>query len=352
MNAPRSFRATELAKEFARKGHNVILYAVLGEYDYSSFEEQTGIEVRNLGPMTFAKLNSDGINERNLIGKVGSHLFGKLLEFPDIEMSFRIKNVLNEIKAIDLLISVAVPHPIHWGVALNRSLLAKDCIWVADCGDPYMGNHLNYHPWYFRFVENWTFKKADFITIPIMSAREAYDSQIQDKIKVIPQGFKFGKIEARVVDRLNTIPTFIYAGVFYENVRDPRPFLDYLSTVKKDFKFLVYTKNREILQPYKNTLGYKIEIHNYIPREELITLMSKMDFLVNFENGTSVQSPSKLIDYAIAGRPILSIGQGDVNVSLINEFLNFEFANEFVIPDVERFRIENIADKFLALCPK
>ena len=57
--SPRSYRATELAKYFAKQGHEVYSYAVLGKFDYQQFEKETGIKVRSLGKMHFAILNSD-----------------------------------------------------------------------------------------------------------------------------------------------------------------------------------------------------------------------------------------------------------------------------------------------------
>ena len=34
----RSFRTTELAKGFAKMGHDVTLYTILGKYDYTQME--------------------------------------------------------------------------------------------------------------------------------------------------------------------------------------------------------------------------------------------------------------------------------------------------------------------------
>lgn len=47
----RSFRTTELAKGFAKMGHDVTLYAILGKYDYT----QMGSEFPNLHIKTLGK---------------------------------------------------------------------------------------------------------------------------------------------------------------------------------------------------------------------------------------------------------------------------------------------------------
>src|SRR5690606_3328012 len=112
-------------------------------------------------------------------------------------------------------------------------------------------------------------------------------------------------------------PKFLYAGNFFPPGRDPRPFLTYLSTLEIDFEFIIYTKHQDLVIPFQKNLGEKLKIKNFIPRQELIDKMKSMDFLVNFSNNTNLQSPSKLIDYAIAGRPILSINNQMIDTRLI-----------------------------------
>src|SRR5690554_1876330 len=90
--APRSMRATELAKEFARQGHDVTLYGLLGSYDYTQFENDTKIKIKSLGNTMFAKINSDDTYSFNLTDKILKKLFGKIFEFPDVEL---MKNTFN-----------------------------------------------------------------------------------------------------------------------------------------------------------------------------------------------------------------------------------------------------------------
>ena len=72
-----------------------------------------------------------------------------------------------------------------------------------------------------------------------------------------------------------------------------------------------------------------------------------MTFLVNFENISTVQSPSKLMDYAYIGRPVLSVGDV-IRKDVVNEFLNRDYSNKMNI-SIELFKIEKIADDFLKL---
>jgi len=351
--APRSQRTTELAKEFARLGHDVTVYAVLGNYDYSTFKKTYGVNVKNIVAMKFATLNSDGVHvgKVNLFRSVYSKLLRKLIEYPDIELSFKVAQLLREIQNIDLLVTIAVPHPIHWGAAYASKRFVQNNIntWVADCGDPYMGNKLTKRLFYFKFIEKWFFRKVDYVTIPIEEARKGYYEEFKNKIKVIPQGFNFDDFKRSEVYIENQPITFVYAGVFYKGIRDPRPFLDYLDKLDLDFKFVVYTKSDLLITKYKSLLKDKLEIHEYIPRLELLDVMSRADFLINFENNTHIQSPSKLIDYALTERPILSVNSFDIDKDLIDEFLNRDYKNQLIINDLKQYNINNVANKFIGL---
>ena len=53
----------------------------------------------------------------------------------------------------------------------------------------------------------------------------------------------------------------MYAGVFIHGIRDPRELLDYLLTLQRPFKFIIYTNDRSILQPYMDRFNGKLIIN-------------------------------------------------------------------------------------------
>lgn len=350
---PRAHRATELALELARQGHNVTLCAVIGNYDYSRFELEYGIKVKNLGKLFFSNVNSDGVKKENLIMRVLRKLLHRMIEFPEIELMFKIPRIIKTEARFDLLISIAKPYPIHWGCALSKTKYRKSFPdkWIADCGDPYMGHGgaENKKPFYFSYVEKWFCRLADFIVIPFEGAKEGYYKEFWYKIRVIPQGFRFDNIILSNNQVKHEIPHFAYSGIFDRKIRNPSNFLHYLSSIEKDFKFVIYTPDDDLLKPFQKILGTKIDIRSYIPREKLLYELSKMDFLVNFENKTKVHLPSKLIDYALVKRPILSISADRLQEEIITEFLNGDYHRQLIINNVERFNISEVAKQFLSL---
>ena len=140
--SPRSFRATELAKEFARLGHRVkVITSFKDGVDYGQLAESFGVTFKNFGQEGFKMLGQGGKWQGNFFVKAVNRVLLMLFEFPDIQIMQLVARSLREEHGYDLLISVAVPYPVHWGVAWART--SKHHIagtWVADCGDPYMGD--------------------------------------------------------------------------------------------------------------------------------------------------------------------------------------------------------------------
>jgi glycosyltransferase involved in cell wall biosynthesis len=358
-NSPRANRTTELAKEFARNGHQVTVY--IPDLDMSKFSgknEFSNINFKSLGRQKHKK-NSN----KHFIGRLLTRFSKMLIEYPDIQLVEMIKRELVKESGYDMLISIAVPHPIHWGV--NKAIKENKALakyWIADCGDPYMGCRTDTFSklFYFKFVEkNWC-KRCNTIVVPHEAMRADFYAEFHNKIAVIPQGFNLDEFKFEHF-KGNDIPTFAYAGVLSEKYRNPLPFVNYLGSLSQNFKFIVYTKTG-ILDPYKEILKDKLEIRSYIPRMELLPVLSSMDFLVNFENVTLQSSlvdenqnnadnysrPSKIIDYVIVDRPILSIGK-NIDYNTINQFLRKDYTNKLIVGDVSEFDIKNVAQKFLNL---
>lgn len=344
-NSPRSFRTTELAKRFCKLGHDVTVYIPSNDCDLSAFLCEYPIHV------CYYKEKRQNPNN-NLPRRIWNRLLGQFLEYPDIYLLKSLPKALKGESGYDLLVTIAMPHPIHWAVGkmyAKGNKLAKT--WVADCGDPYMfcGTSQYKHPFYFAKQEKRWGRECDYIAVPVESALGAYYPEFKGKIRIIPQAFDFSEVKLQEYVP-NKVPTFAFSGNLIPKVRDPKTFLDYLSTLNLDFKFILYTTKQHLVSPYKETLGDKLEIHGYIPRLELLNKLSGMDFLVNIENVSKNQTPSKLIDYALTKRPILSIDSKHLDTNKVDEFLRGDYSKQYVVPNIEQYNIVNVANRFLNLC--
>lgn len=348
-NSPRSFRTTELAKEFSRQGHEVTVIIPKNHYDYSHFIDEFPINIkfyqRSEGKRVFTKIP--------IVDRIIFRLLNQYCAYPNIKLRKSLRNVIKDEQGYDMLISIAVPHMIHWEFgklyAKGKRTAKK---WVADCGDSFMLNKsINFkQPFYFKHLEKTWCRYCDYITVPLDSERENYYSEFADKIRVIPQGFDFSILDSTPSIPQNEVPTFVFSGSFIPNLRDPRPILEYLCSIKQDFKFIVYNKQRNLFTPYIERMGAKLEIRELIPREELLKVLRQCDFLLNIDNGKAKGRPSKLIDYALSGRPIMSLNSSNVDKKLIDEFLKGDYSRQYVLGDIEQFNIKNVAQQFLDLC--
>lgn len=348
---PRSFRAAELVKEFSRRGFIVKVVCCLSEENFKLFRKEfSKVEAVNLG-LPSNVLDRNIFKKMIFLKRILNKYLYHFLQYPNIGILFKVRRFLkNNNKKIDLMITIAYPFPIHWGAAIakkSKNINFPDK-WIADCGDPFMGNPIINPPFYFSGVERLFCSMADKITIPVEIARRAYYKKFHEKIEIIPQGFDFSIIEKGHYVK-NSIPTFLYAGIFYKGSRDPRPLLDYLAQIESDFIFIIYTSEDYLISKYKKIFGNKLVINSSIPRIELLKKMSNVDFLLNIENDSENQTPSKLIDYSLSGRPILSLNMKKIDSEKVDNFLNGIYLNEFKVDDIQKYNIVNVTDKFIAI---
>jgi len=353
--SPRSFRATELAKELVRQGHEVTVCTHLRD-GLETFAAQHNFRLIDLGKLTWPRPVVKGSGINLLVRRIVARFSALLFEYPTIQLIPLIKKALKNEKGYDALISIAVPYPIHWGVAKvwsKKHPIAK--VWLADCGDPYMGqeNDTFKPPFYFGYAEKEFCRKADYITVPTSNSIAGYYPEFHHKIKVIPQGFRFEDVALYDGPLNNDKVVFGYAGMFIPGRRDPSEFLSYLNSLDEtyQFEFHVYTTTPQFVQPYIEAGKGRIIIQPIVPREKLLYELSKMHFVVNFENVGQKQTPSKLIDYLIIDKPVLSVTYGKPQSDVFQEFLEGNYEHKMALPDKNNYRIENVASQFLALIP-
>lgn len=353
MNSPRSFRTTELVKEFCRQGHDVTIYTFYDRDKHDELANEFGFTIKNLGVLRFPIIP---INKRGIIGQLFRILRRILLiffEYPRIELMFKVKNILKEERDYDILITIAVPHTIHWGAALARTEQHKIAdTWIADCGDPYMLSRTDSFKkmFYFKYFEKSFCRKADYVSVPLEDAKKAYYPEFREKIVVIPQGFKFEDTQKLLKPYTpNVVPTFAYAGTFIEKQRDPRPIIEFLLSTEMDFKFLVFSKKIHLIESLVKKSKGKIITSGYIPREELIPILGSMEFLLNIENTHQEQSPSKIIDYALSKRPILSVNSNKLDKENILKFLKGDYSGQLDVSELKKFNIEIVCRQFMQL---
>jgi hypothetical protein len=352
--SPRSYRATELAKELSSQGHIVTVCFPMQGYDYSSFESKNNLRIKNLGNLKLRQVDIKGGTLEVLIRRLIKRGLQVLMEWPDIQLKFMVTKFLVSESGYDILISIAVPHPIHWGVAKawdRKKGIART--WIADCGDSYMLARLDTFkkPFYFKYFEKSFCRKCDLISIPFDQLSIQFYPEFHHKIVTIPQGFNLDEIKRQHDPVCNEKTTFLFAGSIIPKIRDLRLFLNFLSTWEDDFLFIVYSKQWEWFKEFRDILKDRIDIRDYVDRQTLIFEMSKADFLVNvdtrYDSDSNTEAiPSKLIDYAMSGRPILNLISNHLDNEKVKAFLSGDYAGARII-DVSRYDIKTVASQFI-----
>jgi hypothetical protein len=351
-NSPRANRTTELAKELCRQGHEV---TVLTPHhpEQEALADEYGMGFLDLGSGRWPEIPIFWRGRTNLALRAIRRLLWKFLAYPEIETSFRIFRRLPVGQQFDCIISIAAPHAVHWGVAWrfarNRCFGAP---WIADCGDPFMGQENDsFSPaFYFRWVEKAFCRHANWITVPTEGAKDGYYPEFRDKLRVIPQGFRFEDYESlrNIPQIADGVTRFAYAGLLIPGRRDPRKLLDFLVSREEAFEFHLFTRSRAQVESYAAN-DSRIILHDFVPRGALLPRLAAMDFLLNIENVGQKQTPSKLIDYWLCGRPILSIKSFEFDPAVVEQFLRRDYQAAFQMPNPAQYRIENVAADFVDL---
>ncbi len=348
---PRAFRATELVLELQRQGHQVDVLLPKIPDSIKRFEH---VKFVTYGPLNWKELTASTIS---WIGD-SKRKFGRLLywflDYPNIEIYFKLKPVLKQLNGYDLLISIAVPHEIHWAIGAIRSKQNKIAkTWVADCGDPFMGNRLDTvnPPFYFAFFEKRFCAKADYVSVPAQSSLGAYYSKFHPKFRVIPQGFDFSEIKTSYNLRDRESRSFAYAGMVAESgVRGLGPLVNFLTNQTIPFTFHIFgigfiDRLKSLVKPGDTRFIF----HKPLKRVPLIEALSNMDFLINLDNKSPFNTPSKLIDYNLSDRPVCNLYGPEPDTELLVQFLNGNYSKKMPLPEKENYNIKNVVKQFLDL---
>ena len=354
---PRSNRITELTKEFIRLGHlvNVTIITETKGFDDVAYAKEIGINKwQNLRLYHKPAVGEKVVEEEKInfpllptLHKWANYLMcGN--EFPH---SLKIKNALDIDDDTDMLIAISYPFQCIQGSSyyLKKHKPSKECVLIAESSDPHFCNRRA--PW-FKYIDKDAYSRFDYLTVPTPVAIPAYDGLIsKDRIRVIPQGFNLDNV--RLYNGERTAPVkFAYSGSFFKGVRNPEFLFSYLNGLDVDYEFhwyMLYEEAQwiEMLERYPN-LNTKTRRYTSLDRDTLIYELSKMDFLINIENSSATQRPSKVIDYAITGRPILSFNKDNFEAQKLMDYLNGNYHDAMDV-DLAQYDIKNVANQFLEL---
>lgn len=241
--------------------------------------------------------------------------------FPALKKAKQLLDKFN----IQNCITVSIPFTSHL-VGKSIQKFRPDINWIVDISDPFSflksmptNNHLLYSSLN-KFAERKVFSSANVISLLTKTQKNKYSElypKCSDKIHVNPNIL----IDIHKNIDLNSIYSqdakirLIFIGMLKRGVRTPDGLLKVFSLLLKSeladnielhfYGGIDYCK--ESFAAYDHLINKSIFMHGVVSRELAIKAMFSADFLVNIGNSNPYQEPSKVIEYASTGKPIINI---------------------------------------------
>ncbi len=281
----------------------------------------------------FDKLYVFFISKLKLTIKLSYNFFLKNTQWPDfawtwINQAYKdTKKIIDSEGPFDILISVSHPFSSHI-VAKRIKKTNPKLPWIIDMGDPFcfledsQPNNFYLYKSLNKRKEKEIFSLCDYASVTNQETKEIYSSlfpESKNKIKVIEpllndSFFKRNKeIENSITKKRESKKKFklIYIGTLYSKIRNPlflMKLLERLSVMlSEDIEMHFYGLTNDVDISKLVFKNFSYFFHGEVSKEDSYYKLFESDILVNISNITNFQLPSKLVDYAITGKPILNI---------------------------------------------
>ncbi len=292
----------------------------------------------------------------------------------------------------DAVVSVSIPFTSHL-VAHRLGAQLRNAAWLVDVGDPFSfmdqctPNNTALYRGKNTTWEHRIFRGSSAVSVTSDETAHRYRDlfpDCADKIHVIPP---LATQPCGPVNRqLQSKPLkLVYTGTLYRDIRNPTFLFELFgeilnSSPRRGLELHLYglvNDCSDIVATYQRKFGSALRVHGTVPPPAAQQAVANADVLVNLGNSTSYQLPSKIVDYAATGKPILNLTTIDQDSSAAflrthpatltvrhNEFLDHRRMIRDVVgfitapPTVNAatlyqwmspFRIENIAARYLEL---
>jgi len=354
---PRAFRWSALAEHWAANGVHV---DVITAPKPGLLLEETvaGVQVHRVGGTLVDRLrsqlkksdpyvdkrleqaaagesSSSGANPQSLIARAASilhHGIWKHVWWPDSSCLWQLA-VMRRAKQLlarnryDAIVTSSPSFSAHLaGYRLKKS--HPGTTWLVDIGDPFCfaedavpNNRRLYGKWNFTF-ERRVFRRADSVSVTTQQTADQYAAFFPEsagRINVVPPLVPEAPASdgTREVFPDDSRIRLVYAGSLYRHIRRPefllglfRRLLDTPLRDRLELHFFGNTENcRESFLPYADLLDNRIFVHGLVDRDRALRALWEGDVLVNISNRNRYQLPSKVVEYAGTGQPIINIAQ-------------------------------------------
>ena len=318
------------------------------EKKLSNFETINGVNIYRVNDIY-------NLSDNKLLKKTILRIYRKL--FLDRKFIKLGKSLLNKNK-YDCLIACSYPFLMEY--CASKIAHNTNIPFVSYQFDPYSNNKIIAKPSQEKRTkeEIKVLSKAAKVFLPI----EYYDENMDSELSILKN--KYHPIDFPLIsevngienNRLSDLPTFAYAGAFYDDVREPKQMLEFFSKLDMDFRLYIYCiargKCRKQLEEYKEILKEKLVLKYDVCKEECNNIIYNADFNINLGNNISNQVPSKLYEIVSIGKPIINFYtiEEDTSKKFLERYelclnLNIQKDSDSNINTFENFYQKNINKK-------
>ncbi len=159
-------------------------------------------------------------------------------------------------------------------------------------------------------------KAKKLVVVPALTFDKDFCLDFDEKIEVVD-------LPIIPTDSVVGIPSsnkkikFIFAGMFYKDVRDPKNLLELMIRLPENYCLELYSAGcADIVKKYKQVLGDRLSVNGFISPQELEARMADAHIMLNIGNTVLNQVSSKAYDLIATGKPILNLYQNESDISL------------------------------------
>jgi len=351
--SPHAFRWATIAEYWSSQGNKVDVISIW-KPGLPKEEISKGVNIHRVGgglieflrqnynnKVNYKRSNSNtrlAHNQRSIIKLIHDYTWKKVY-WPDSTCLWYFpckKRVFDLFKneQYNKIISVSLPFTDHL-IPLSLKKKYFDFTWIADMGDPFyfltetpVNNHKIYNSLNFK-IERKVFQAADAIMVTpeaVNKYKEVFPESSR-KMHVVPplltseiNNFNFLNQHLNFSNEIK----LVFIGTLYKSIRNPNFLLKLYNNMLKiklkkglELHFIGNTNDCEYcFKPYKHLLGKKIFIHGIVKKEKVYKLMKEANVLINIGNNIPYQLPSKVVEYASTGKPILNIVRKETDNSI------------------------------------
>jgi len=370
LTTPRAFRWTALAEYWADRGMYVDVVSAM-KPGLMSEETSEGVRIHRVGGTLVDRLRrnlkkpdphvdktleqataqsrgSSGLRPGSLVAAGASalhHGLWKHIWWPDstclwyFAVMRRAKQLFSEHR-YNAIVTSSPSFTAHVaGYRLKKKYPA--ITWLVDIGDPFCfaedavpNNRRLYGNWNYAF-ERRVFRCADNVSVTTQQTADQYAALFPEsagKITVVPPLVPVTSVPdgAAAVFPEDSKLRLVFTGSLYRHIRRPDFLLDLFVRLletphgdRLELHFLGNSENcRESFAPYQHLLDNRIFVHGLVDHGRALQALEEADVLINISNNTRYQLPSKVVEYASTGKPIINLAQieNDSSAAMFSDY--------------------------------